>query len=101
MAAALWRVIATRRARLGISVGGRGALRDRVEQIMTGQSPEIHAVVEVSIDETGIWVDLPPKPWPTFVRLSAATTKDEVALLLGTLSSYGRWEDDPAQSADE
>lgn len=67
---------------------------------MKNACPEIHAVAEVALEKDGIWVDLPAEPWPHFVRLSPAATEEEVALVVGTLSCYGRSEDGPAQSAE-
>jgi hypothetical protein len=63
--------------------------------------PTIHAVVEIEVQKNGIWVDLPPEPWPQFVRLSRATPEKDVALLVGTLSSYGRLQRSAAKSAEE
>jgi hypothetical protein len=63
--------------------------------------PEIQALAEVAVQKEGLWVDLPAEPWPQFVRLSPATTEEEVALVVGTLSSYGRSQRTPAQSAED
>jgi hypothetical protein len=68
---------------------------------MKNASPAIHAVVEVAVRKGDVWVDLPPEPWPPFVRLSRATTEEEVALVVGTLSSCRRAERTPAQSAED
>jgi hypothetical protein len=62
-------------------------------------SPRIHAVVEIAIDEECNWIDLPLKPWPRYVRLWQETEPEGVALLLGTLSSYGR--ESTARSAED
>ena len=40
--------------------------------------PELHAVVEVAVRSGNIWVQLPPKPWPDFVRLCGSTWRDHV-----------------------
>ncbi|HVZ70743.1 MAG TPA: hypothetical protein VHJ20_00075 [Polyangia bacterium] len=50
-------------------------------------------MVEVAIREEGGWVDLPPKPWPNFVRLSGSASDSDIALLLAVASSYGRGEE--------
>lgn len=68
---------------------------------MTRAWPEIHAVVEIGVQRTDVWVDLPPEPWPYFVRLSPAATDEEVALVVGTLSCYGTSQDGPARSAED
>lgn len=67
---------------------------------MLHQTPEIHAVVEVIAHDGAPWFDLPPEPWPEFVRLSRASTEAEVALLVATLCHYGRGDDEPADSAE-
>jgi hypothetical protein len=61
--------------------------------------PEIHAVVEVAVRTDGIWVELPPEPWPPFVRLCASTSSSDIALLVAVLSSYGHSSGAPAASA--
>jgi hypothetical protein len=63
--------------------------------------PQIHAVVEVAVDDEKTWVNLPPKPWPSFIRLSGQSTANEVAFLVGTLSSYGTSNQTPAKSPEE
>jgi hypothetical protein len=67
---------------------------------VTVSKPEIHAVVEVAIRPEGIWVQLPPQPWPDFVRLWQSTTPLEVALLVGVMSSYGRTDGTAASSPE-
>lgn len=78
----------------------RRGLTAALGRSMKSASPEIHAVVEVAVQREGLWVSLPPEPWPHFVRLSPATTEEEVALVVGTLSCYGRSQRSPAQSAE-
>lgn len=51
---------------------------------------EIHAVVEVGSRREGLWVQLPAEPWPPFVRLWCFTPPEEVARVVGVVSSYGR-----------
>lgn len=68
---------------------------------MTNTYPQIHAVAEVAVERGDIWFDLPPDPWPHFVRLSPAATEEEVALIVGTLSSYGRSQSGPVRSAED
>lgn len=63
--------------------------------------PAIHAVVEVGIREAGLWVELPAKPWPDFIRLWGSASPSDVAFFLAVLSSYGRSDDVAAGSADE
>jgi hypothetical protein len=62
--------------------------------------PKIHAVVEVAARRHGLWFELPSEPWPRFVRLSRATTGEEVALVVGTLCCYGNSQDEPPSSAE-
>jgi hypothetical protein len=63
--------------------------------------PEIHAVAEVAAGKKGLWFELPPEPWPHLVRLSRATTDDEVSLVVATLCCYGRSQTEPADSAEK
>lgn len=67
---------------------------------MTESCPKIHAVAEVARPKNELWFELPLEPWPTFVRLSRATTAEEVALVVATLCCYGRSQDGPADSAE-
>jgi hypothetical protein len=68
---------------------------------MVPSKVEIHAVVEVAIRRDRMWVPLPPEPWPNFVRLSRSTSLDDVALVMGVISSYGRKGDGAASSMAE
>lgn len=68
---------------------------------MKHSGPRIHAVVEVAAARDDAWFDLPPEPWPAFIRLCRATTEDEVALVVGTLCSYGRLQESRPRSPDE
>ena len=51
---------------------------------------EIHALVEVAIRKDGLWVALPPEPWPNYVRLRRSSSPDDVAVVMGVVASYGR-----------
>ena len=62
--------------------------------------PELHAVVEVDSLPERLWVPLPPKPWPGFVRLSGSTPVEHVALLVAVVSSYGANSEEPATSVE-
>jgi len=62
--------------------------------------PQIHVVVEVAGRRDGLWFELPSEPWPRFVRLSRATTEEEVAFVVGTLCCYGSSPGEPARSAE-
>jgi hypothetical protein len=62
--------------------------------------PELHVVVKVAIEEDGLWVELPSKPWPHFVRLSGSASDAEVALIVAVASSYGRSDEGTAASPD-
>lgn len=67
---------------------------------MNESFPQIHAVAEVAAQRDGLWFELPPEPWPPFVRLSRATTEEEVALVVATLCCYGNSQDEPMGSAE-
>lgn len=53
-------------------------------------SPQLHAVVEAEVDENCDWIRYPPKPWPRYIRLWAQTEPEAVALVVGTLATWGR-----------
>jgi hypothetical protein len=53
-------------------------------------SPQLHVVVQVEVDEDCDWIPRPKKPWPTYVRLWRETEPDAVALVVGTLATWGR-----------
>lgn len=93
-----------RRGSVGTPFCGRHEGRSSRPRHGTGEQmklrkSEIQAVVEVVIDTKEMWVPLPPEPWPRFVRLSGSTSPEEVALVVGVLSSYGRADQEPAATA--
>jgi hypothetical protein len=69
---------------------------------MNPSCPEIHAVAELAaVDGNRLWFELPPEPWPHFVRLCRAASEKEVALVVRMLCCYGRPQEEPVQSAEE
>ena len=53
-------------------------------------TPQFHAAVQVEVDEEWNPIQLPKKPWPRYVRLCRETESEAVALVVGTLLTWGR-----------
>ena len=51
---------------------------------------QLHAVVQVEVDEEWSQIQLPKRPWPLYVRLWGNAEPEAVALVVGTLVTWGR-----------
>ncbi len=65
-------------------------MRSTGSAFSTASSPQPHAVVQVEVDEGCDRIQLPRKPWPRYVRLWRETEPEAVALVVGTLATWGR-----------
>jgi hypothetical protein len=53
-------------------------------------TPQLHTVVQVAVNEDWRQIEYPTRPWPLYVRLWGETEPQAVALVVGTLVTWGR-----------